>query len=79
MDTDSSNNYLMENIFTEGHCLSPYTLKRCTVFKQFDGLNFDGLAGKHQKLQNFELYSIKRVHFPASHELSGLNNKINIT
>ena len=27
--------------------------KCCTVFKQFDGLNFDDLAGKHQKRQNF--------------------------
>ena len=26
--------------------------------KQFDGLNIDGLAGKHQKRQNFVLYSI---------------------
>ena len=24
--------------------------------KQFDGLNIDGLAGKHQKHQNFALY-----------------------
>ena len=35
------------------HCLSPYTCKRCTIFKQFDGLNFDGLAGERQKHQNF--------------------------
>ena len=41
----------MENILTDGHCLSPYTCKRCIVFKQFDGLNFDGLVGKHQKHQ----------------------------
>ena len=41
------------NILTDGHCLSPYTCKGCIVFKQFDGLNFDGLAGKHQKHQNF--------------------------
>ena len=27
-----------------------------TVFIQFDGLNFDGLAGEHQKRQNFALY-----------------------
>ena len=25
--------YLMENILTDGHCLSPYTCKRCIVFK----------------------------------------------
>ena len=37
----------------DGQCLSPYTCKRCIVFKQFDGLNFDGPAGKHQKHQNF--------------------------
>ena len=37
----------------DGPCLSLYTCKRCIVFKQFDGLNFDGLAGKHQKYQNF--------------------------
>ena len=37
----------------DGHCLSPYTCKCCIVFKQFDGLNFDSLAGKHQKCQNF--------------------------
>ena len=35
-----------------GPCLSPYTCKCCIVFKQFDGLNFDGLAG-NQKCQNF--------------------------
>ena len=41
----------------DGHCLSPYTCKHCIVFKQFDGLNFDGLAGKHQNFpcQNFAL------------------------
>ena len=32
------------------HCLSPYTCKCCIVFKQFDGLKFDGLAGKRQKV-----------------------------
>ena len=47
MDTDSS------NILTDGHCLSPYSYKCCIVFKQFNGLNFDGLAGKCQKCQNF--------------------------
>ena len=43
----------MENILTDGHCLSPYTCKCCIVFKQFDGLNIDSLAGKRQKRQNF--------------------------
>ena len=47
----------MENILTDGYCLLPYTCKRCTVFKQFDRLNFDGLAQKCQKCQNFMLYS----------------------
>ena len=37
----------------DGYCLSPYACKCCTVFKQFDGLNFDGLVEKHQKRQNF--------------------------
>ena len=46
---------------TDGHCLSPYTCTCCIVFKQFDRLNFDGLAEKHQKhqispFQNFALY-----------------------
>ena len=39
----------------DSHCLSPCTCKRCIVYKQFDGLNFDGLARKHQKRQNFPL------------------------
>ena len=50
MDTDFK--YLMENILTDGQCLSPYTCKRCIVLKQFDRLNFDGPAGKRQKRQN---------------------------
>ena len=37
----------------DGHCLSPYTCKYYIVVKQFDGLNFDGLAGKCQKRQIF--------------------------
>ena len=43
----------MGNIITDGHCLSPYTYKRCIVFKQFDGLNFDRPTEKCQKRQNF--------------------------
>ena len=31
----------------DGYCPSLYICKRCIVFKQFDELNFDGLAGKH--------------------------------
>ena len=49
--------YLMENIVTNGHYLSPYTCKSCIAFKQSDGLNFDSLAGKCQKHQNVVLYS----------------------
>ena len=45
-DTDFK--YFTENILTDGHCLSPYTCKQCIVFKQFDRLNLDGLAGKRQ-------------------------------
>ena len=30
-----------------------YTCKHCIVFKQFDRLTFDNLAGKCQKCQNF--------------------------
>ena len=45
--------YLTENILTNDYCLSPYTCKCCTIFKQFGRLNFDGLAGKRQKHQNF--------------------------
>ena len=52
--------YLMENILMDGHYLSPYTCKCCIVFKQFDGLNFDGPAGKHQ---NFALYDITQLIF----------------
>ena len=37
---------------TDGYHLSPYTYKRYTVCKQFDRLNFDGLAEKYQKRQN---------------------------
>ena len=39
-------------ILTDGHCLSPYTYKHCIIFKQFDDLNFHGLAGKCQKRKN---------------------------
>ena len=41
--------YLMENILTDGHCLLP----NAVLLKNFEGLNFDGLAGKHR---NFPLY-----------------------
>ena len=56
----------------DGHCLSLYTCKGCIVFKQFDGLNFDGLAGKHQKRQNFPhqnfaLYGITLTHLATSY------------
>ena len=41
--------YLMKNILTDGQCLLPNTV----LPLKFDGLNFDGLAGKHQNRQNF--------------------------
>ena len=55
-----------------GYCLSPYTRKRCTVFKQLDGLNFEGLAGKHQKHQisphqNFVLYGSALAYVTTLH------------
>ena len=53
----------MENILTDSHCLSPYICKCCIVFKQFDGLNFDGLAGKHQKRQNFPLSKFGAIQY----------------
>ena len=50
----------MENILMDGHCLSPYTCKCYTVFKQLNGLNFDGLAGKRQKRQ---IPTVKIFHY----------------
>ena len=47
------------NVLMDGHCLSPWTCRCCISFKKIDGLNFDGLAGKHQKRQNFALYNIR--------------------
>ena len=44
----------MENILTDGQCLLPNTV----LPSKFDGLNFDGLAGKRQNRQNFPLYGI---------------------
>ena len=51
----------------DGSCLSLYTCKRCIVLKQFDGLNFDGLAAKHQtskflpvKILRYTVYSIAK-------------------
>ena len=43
--------YLTENILTDVYFLSPYNCKHSTVFKQFDGLNFDGLAGMCQNIK----------------------------
>ena len=62
--------YLMENILTDGHCLSPYTCKCCIVIKQFDGLNFDGLAGKHQKRQNFPPSKFCAIRYTVSCNIS---------
>ena len=44
----------------DGHYLSPYTCKHCIVFKHFDGLNFDSLAGKCQKCLNLPPVKILR-------------------
>ena len=58
----------MQNIFTNIHCLTPYTCKCCIVFKQCDELNFDGIARKRQKcfkilpVKKFALYSMHVVH-----------------
>ena len=52
--------YFSENILTDGHYLSPYTCKCCIVFKQFDKLNFDGLAGS---VQNVEISPIKILRY----------------
>ena len=50
-DTDSSN--IWRKIFWRIVTVFYYTPVNA---KQFDGLNIDGLAGKHQKHQNFALY-----------------------
>ena len=61
---------MMENILTDDYCLSPYTCKCCTIIiKQFDGLKFDGLAGKHQKRQNFPLYGPMHAQSSAQFQL----------
>ena len=59
----------MENILIGGQRLSPCTCKHCIVFKQFDGLNFDGLAGKRQNFpsQNFALYGNSGSSYYACH------------
>ena len=49
-------NYLPENILTDGHCLSPYTCKRCIVFKQSDGRAGERQNVKISPRQNFALY-----------------------
>ena len=58
-----TSNIWQKNILTDGYCLSPYTCKRCTVFKKFDWLNFDGLAGKHQKCQNSPLSKFCAIRY----------------
>ena len=42
----------------DGQCLLPNTV----LPSKFDGLNFDGLAGKRQNHQNFPLYGIQLCH-----------------
>ena len=51
------------NILTDGHYLSPCTCKHCYVFKIFDGLKFDDLAGKRQKCQNFPLSNFCTIQY----------------
>ena len=67
-DTDSSN-IRREIILTDGHCLSSYIHKHCVVYRQIDGLNFNGLAGKCQTSQNppttnfhYTVYCIYVIH-----------------
>ena len=75
MDIDSLAKYLMENILMDSHFLSPCTCKRCIVYKQFDRLNFDVLAKKHQKRQNFPLSKFCAIwyitHTKSSSDLVG--------
>ena len=47
----------------EGHCLSPYTCKRCIVLKLFDGLNFDRLA---ESVKNVKISPTKILHYTVS-------------
>ena len=60
MDTDLK--YLTRNILTDAHCLLPNTVMPL----KFDGLNFDGLAGKHQKRHNFPPIKILRCVYGIS-------------
>ena len=53
----------------DGQCLLPNTV----LPSKFDGLNFDGLAGKHQNRQNFP--SLK---FPAIRHLNSSSEKLNV-
>ena len=52
---DTNFKYLTEDILTDGHCLSPCICKYCNGFKNFDRLNFDGLARKRQKCEIFPI------------------------
>ena len=49
--------YLTENILMDHHCLIPSTWKRCSAFKKFDRLNFDGLA------ENIKISPINILHY----------------
>ena len=55
------------NILMDRYRLSPYTCKCCTVLKQFDGLNCDGLAQKCQKRQNFPLSKFCAIQYYSLH------------
>ena len=56
-----------------GHCLSPYTCKHCIVFKQFDGLNFDGLAGKFQNIKIFPMKIVRYMLFSQNSHVTKIN------
>ena len=51
----------------DGHCLSPYTCKRCIVSKQFDELNFDCLA---ESIKKVKISPIKILHYMVSNSAS---------
>ena len=53
----------MENILTDGQCLFPNTVH--VLPQKFDGLNFDDLAGKRQKHQNFPLSKFPAMWYVA--------------
>ena len=45
---------------------------KCCIALKIDGLNFDGLAGKRQKRQNFPLSKFPAIQYIASYPILGL-------